>query len=290
MRHPVRKKSNFLSSAFFAVGIHAALFGLMFLNLQWQHQKPAQIAEVTLWDAIPQTKPAPKPVKPPVVKPKPVPEPEPAPEPKPEPKPDPEPKPKVEEKPEPAKPSAADIALAKKKKAEQVKRKKAAEAKKKKETEKKRKAAAARKKKEKLKKLKQEMLAEEQSKKDEALKRLQADALAQEQVERDSKAQAAQAAVNASIVDQYKLKIANKIKGYTNRSSCKDRIPTFKIGLLPSGQLKGAPRITKSSGIPACDDAVTRAIIAAEPLPLPDEHSLRAKFRNIELTFKPFGE
>lgn len=270
MQQLERKKMHVWSSAFFALAIHAAIVGVLMMSFEWQSKKPLQVAEVTLWDQLPQ------PVQPPkVVK-------EPPPEKKPAPKPEPKPAPVVEEKVEPTKPTAAEIALENKKKKEAL-------AKKKRELEKKKKKEAARKKREKLKKLKASLLKEEKDKKAEALKQLQKTALDEERAEKEAKANAAKAAVNASIVEQYMGKISNKIKGYVNRALCGDGNPTltFKVGLLPTGQLSGQPSIVKSSGIPACDDAVLRAILAAEPLPLPEERTLYSKFRNLELTFKP---
>jgi colicin import membrane protein len=59
------------------------------------------------------------------------------------------------------------------------------------------------------------------------------------------------------------------------------------IGILPTGELKGGVKITKSSGNPTCDDAVERAILASEPFPLPDDAKLKAEFRELLLTIKP---
>lgn len=273
MRHQSRKKTNVVSSALFAIGIHAAIVGLLFTSFQWQHKQSRQVTSVTLWDQLPQPKNKPEPVK------APPPEPEIKP---PEPEPKPEPEQKVEKPPAPKGPTEAEIALEKKKKKEALEKKK-------REAEKKRKKEAERKKREKLKKLKQALLKEEQAKQDAAIKRLQEQALADEQAERDAKAQAAMAAVNASIVDQYVSKIEAKIRGYVNRSVCGDGNPTvvIKVGLLPTGQLSGSPSLSKSSGIQACDDAVLRAVLAAEPLPLPEERALFNQFRNLKLNFKP---
>lgn len=267
MRHQSRKKTNVVSSALFAIGIHAAIVGLLFSSFQWQHKQAKQVTTVTLWDQLPAPQKKPEPVKP-------LPEPEVKP-------PEPTPEPKVEEPPEPKGPTESEIALEKKKKKEAEKKKL--------EAEKKRKKEAARKKREKLKKLKQALLKEEQAKKDVALARLKEQALADEQAERDAKAQAAMAAVNASIVDQYRAKISNKIKGYVNRSVCGDGNPllVIKVSLLPTGQLSGTPSLSKSSGIPACDDAVLRAVLAAEPLPLPEERALFSQFRSLKLNFRP---
>ena len=70
-----------------------------------------------------------------------------------------------------------------------------------------------------------------------------------------------------------KIKIEAKISGNVNKTLCGDGNPELKfdIGLLPTGQLSGNPKLVKSSGNSACDEAVERAIMASEPLPLPDD-------------------
>jgi len=69
----------------------------------------------------------------------------------------------------------------------------------------------------------------------------------------------------------YAGKIAAKIKSnmvYVGTDNGPDN-PTadFVINLFPDGSLKGAPRKTKSSGVPAFDDAVERAITKSAPYP-----------------------
>ncbi len=100
---------------------------------------------------------------------------------------------------------------------------------------------------------------------------------------------AAKASANAVVIDEYKRKIQDKIKGNVNNELCGDGKPVlkFKIDLLPSGELSGSPKLTKTSGLEACDDAVERAIMASQPLPLPDDVALKSQFRNLNLTFTP---
>lgn len=69
----------------------------------------------------------------------------------------------------------------------------------------------------------------------------------------------------------YAGRIAAKIKSnmvYVGTDNGPDN-PTadFVISLFPDGSLKGAPRKTKSSGVPAFDDAVERAITKSAPYP-----------------------
>ena len=62
----------------------------------------------------------------------------------------------------------------------------------------------------------------------------------------------------------------------------------YEVTLLPGGDVLDAPRLVKSSGVPAYDAAVSRAIMAAAPLPVPKEPDLfQAFFRKINLKFRP---
>ena len=57
--------------------------------------------------------------------------------------------------------------------------------------------------------------------------------------------------------------------------------------LLPDGSvLEGSLHVLQASGTPTYDEAVQRAILAAQPLPMPDDVSLRRELRDIRLTFK----
>jgi colicin import membrane protein len=76
---------------------------------------------------------------------------------------------------------------------------------------------------------------------------------------------------NNRIDPGYAGRIAAKIKSnmvYIGADNGPDN-PTvdFVINLFPDGSLKGAPRKTKSSGVPAFDDAVERAITKSAPYP-----------------------
>jgi len=77
-----------------------------------------------------------------------------------------------------------------------------------------------------------------------------------------------------------------------NKTLCGDGNPelTFQISVLPTGELSGSPKLAKSSGNPTCDEAVERAIMASEPLPMPPDNAAKAEFRNLKLKFKPNAE
>ncbi len=261
-----------------AVGVHAVLLVGMLVSFNWKAAHPVQnVTEVELWDKLP----APKTLD------TPKPEPKPIIEEKPEPKP--EPKPIVEEKPKPEEPKV-DIELEKKKKEVEQKQKEA-EIKKDKELE--QKQLDEQRKKDALEKLKQESRvdelkdkkATEKANKD-ALKKLQQDALSEEKGNNDDKLASA---ANASLIGEYTAKIKAKIRSNVNKTLCGDGSPEIKveISVLPTGEIGGTPKITKSSGSDACDEAVERAIIASEPLPLPADASLKAQFKHLNLKFRP---
>lgn len=256
-----------------ALAVHAVLFVAMVVSINWKAaHPPMNITEVELWDNLP-TKEA----KPVAVKPPPPPEVKEAPKPL-EPKPvEPPPKP-VEEKPEPA-PPKVDIELENKKKEEALKKKA--------DAEKKLKDA-------KIDKLKKQMLEDElKPRKTEdidkdKLKKLQQEALS------DEKPIGAQQAstISPSVIGEYTAKIRAKIRGNVNKTLCGDGNPelTFQISVLPTGELSGDPKLVKSSGNATCDEAVERAIMLSEPLPMPPDNAAKAEFRNLNLKFKPNNE
>ncbi len=266
-----------------AIAVHAVLLVGLLISFNWKAAHPVQnVTEVELWDKLT----APKAAEPP--KPEPAPVLEEKPEPKIEPKSEPKPEPVVEEKPKPEEPKV-DIALEKKKK-ELEQKQKEAEAKKEKALV--QKQLDEQRKKDALEKLKldsreeamKDKKAAEKANKD-ALKKLQQDALSEEKGNDDKLASAA----NASLIGDYTAKIKTKIRNNVNKTLCGDGSPEIKveINVLPTGQIGGTPKITKSSGSDACDEAVERAIIASEPLPLPDDAGLKAQFKHLNLKFRP---
>lgn len=262
------ENSDSFKAGFYAIAVHVALLAAMLVSFNWKAAHPVMnVTEVELWDKLPAQKSIATP-KPPEIKeveksevPKPVQKIE-------------EQKPKIEEKPEEPK---VDIELEKKKKEEAIKKEKELEEKIKKEDLRKKIAQQMR----------EEDLQEKanEKKQKEALKKLQEDALSEEKGNDDKQASAA----NASLIGEFTEKIKAKIRGNVNKTLCGDGNPElrFEIGLLPTGELTGTPKLTKSSGSDACDEAVERAIIASEPLPLPEDASLKAEFKNLKLKFRP---
>lgn len=273
----IRKHENSLAykAGFLAVLVHVLFFLVLVFSFNWKSQPPLQVTEVDLWDSLPPPKsppvpPPPEPPKPQPPEPKVEPKPEPTP-PKEEPKAEiavkkkaPEPKPKVEKK-EPPKPDPAEL----KKKEEELKKKEAEQKKK----------AEEKKQQELLRKIQQEALKDDPAAHDDELQQIEA-ARKAEQARRA-------AAASSGVVAEYQARIRNKIHSLMNRQACGDAVSEYNISLLPTGQVAGTPKLLKSSGIPACDDAALRAIMQAQPLPLPPDPELSANFRDLRIPFKP---
>jgi colicin import membrane protein len=97
-----------------------------------------------------------------------------------------------------------------------------------------------------------------------------------------------QAAANGRVVDEYKSKIQNKIKSkiVMPPDVAIDARAEFLVTLLPGGAVLKA-ELKKSSGNAAYDNAVERAILKSDPLPLPPDVALFNRFRELDLVFKP---
>lgn len=249
-----------------AFSTHALFLLLLVFGVSWQHKPLETAAVVDLWRDLPSMTPQRAEVAPP-------------PPAKPEPPP---PRPKVEAKPppkpEPAPAVKPDIAL--KEKQEKERRLKEQQA-----VEDKMKLAA-------------EKVREEEERKKraeaEALKKKQAaDAEARRIAGEEAKAREAlaaqQAAASAKVVDEYKRRIMEKVRRFIvlppNVSDA--AVVEFEVVVLPGGEVLGAKLKKSSNSIPAYDAAVERAILKAQPLPLPPDPALMRQFRELNLVFRP---
>jgi len=244
-----------LKAGAFSLLVHVLLLGLLLISFNWKVVQPASIATVELWSELPSkpvvAQPIPEPPKP---EPKPLPElkPEPKPEAKPEPKADIEVK-KEPPKPEPPKPKE-EPKKPEVKKPPVVKKPPQNDA---------------------LEKLKQAMLAD--------------------QPNLDSNSAPAgppaMSAAQQGEMDKYINMIRNKVHQNVNQQLCGSGNPEleFAMSLAPTGEIVGTPRMLKGSGIAACDESVERAILLAQPLPVPKEADLFARFRDLKLKFHPKG-
>jgi colicin import membrane protein len=252
--------------------MHAGFVVLLVFGVAWQkrHSEPAAI--VDLWSSMaPPRQEAPVP---------PPPRAEPRIEPKPEPK-APPPKPEVKRDPKP------DIALREKLEKER-------KAKEQQELEKKK---LEQKKPDEAKKLKaQQQQQVELKKKDEALekeriaKELEAKRLAQEKSDLNAKLAKERASAQSKEIDAYVLQIRNKIRRNIVEPPNLQGNPevVFEVRVLPGGDiLEDTIRLTRSSGNPAYDQAVERAIRKASPLPVPSDPATFDQFRNQILRIRP---
>ena len=274
-----------------AVVMHLLFFALLVFGVSWQKREPDSAMVVDLWSSLP----APPRAETPRPQPKPEPEP-PKPEPRPEPKPAPPPP-----KPEPKPTVKPDIAL----KEKQAKRK-LKEEQEKLEREKKLKQEQARREKELAeRKQREEKLLAEKKQKDLAEKKQREKELAEkklkeqkeaeakraaaEQADAQRKLSAAQAAASQKMIDEYRRRISEKIKRYIVEPpnlNPKAEVE-FDIVVIPGGEVLSAKLKRSSNSIPAYDSAVERAIMRAQPLPLPPDPALASQFRELNLVFKP---
>lgn len=252
-----RDEPGLAPSIALALAVHLALGMALFLGVRWQSKPPETVA-VELW------LPPPAPVAPPLpaVEPKPEPRPEPSPEPaadKPEialkapPKAKPEPEKK---KPEPAKPKAP---TEKKEKAEPPKAKPE--------------AAKAPPREDPFKREMLEQLAREQS----ALKVDQ---------ERSRVLGELAASSNAKGTAEWSSKVRAKVRGNVVPPPDLKGNPeaVFDVVQLPTGEVLSV-KLKRSSGTPALDEAIERAILKSSPLPRPERSELFQ--RSFELRYRP---
>ncbi|MFC0131551.1 protein TolA [Massilia eurypsychrophila] len=291
-----------------AAAVHAGLLAFLYIGVSWQNTTPVQV-EAEVWDMKTQSAAPPPPPPPEVIEPAPVPVPQPVPVPVP--KVVQQPPPKVEE---PVAPKAPDIALerekrkaekrkeleeekkleeqklAKEMKAKQLADKKAQELADKKEQELADKKAEQ-KEQELAKKLEEKKLAEKlkaekmaKAKEEAASEKRRAAELSRMMAGAGTSGEAAKS--TASRVDtSYLAAINSKIKSSTSYAGS-TAVPgkpevVFKIEQLPSGEIISV-RLTKSSGIPAFDDAVEKGILKSSPLP---KNKNGTVLRTLEIAF-----
>ena len=249
---PETRSEKTISGALTLV-MHLLFFTLLVFGVAWQkHEPAAMVAE--LWSSLPA---------PPPPKAEPVPPtPQPKVEPKIEPKIEPKPVPKIEPKPVPK----PDIAL----------------------REKKEKALKAAKERELAEKKKREEQAQLAALKKQQAKEAEEMRLAREQDEALRKLAQSQAAAQAKLVDEYRHLIREKIKRFVIEppNLPKTAQVEFDVVLLPGGEVLSV-KLRKSSALALYDSAVERAILKAQPLPLPPDPSMFKHFRELNLIFRP---
>jgi TonB family protein len=258
------------------IAVHLGLIAFLVLGVRWQSAPPAAM-EVDLVAAVPsQPAPPPEPAPAPKPEPKPAPKPEPPkPAPKPEPPPKPVAKPDIATKPpEPKKPVKPEPPKPEPKKPEPRKPEPKPEPPKpeakKPEPEKPRPVVPP---------------------KDDYMTQRLAQETERAQLERMLRDDAARASAarNRAVGDAYQNAIRTKVRGNLLRPPGLTGNPeaVFEVDQLPSGEVL-AIRLKRSSGVPALDDAIERAIRRSSPLPLPEAKELFE--RTLELKFRPLDE
>jgi colicin import membrane protein len=295
-----------VASGILALVVHLLFFGMLVVGISWQKKIVGPVM-VDLWEELPEpvTKVSPPPRKVEAL-------PKPAPEVRKEPPP---PPPKVEA---PPKPSPAEIELREKvrkqKEEEEAKRleeKKALEAEK-------RRLEEQRRAEEEAKRLEQEKLKrEEEARRQEEQKQLEQQRRTEElrreeerreravAVERERQQQEAQRkqreadetkrraeiamrAAQQKLIDDWRARIQRKVTDKIVMPDVKGRPEgVYEVTVLPGGDILEI-RLKRSSGVPAYDAAVERAINLSSPLPVPDDSDLfQQYFRKFNFTFKP---
>ena len=235
-----------------AIGMHVAVVLLFVFGVAWQKRHSEPAAVVDLWSSLapPKQEPLPPPKPAPKVEVKPEPRPEPKVAPKPEPKPVPKPDIALREKLEKERKVKEQQELEKKRELEQEKRKA--------DDKKKAQQLEAKKTDEKA-KLEKERLAQEAR-------------LAQEKADMAAKLAKEQASAQSRAVDEFVRRIQNKIRSNIVEPPNLQGNPQaeFEVRILPGGEIMdGSLRLRRSSGNPAYDQAVERAILRSSPLPVP---------------------
>jgi len=238
----------------FTVLVHVGLVAALFLGVQWKRSQP-EIMEVELWSS----RPMPAQVVPP-------------PPPPPEVKPEPKPIPKVEPKPEPLPPKKPDIAVKEEKKKPEPKKPEP-----------------------KPEPPKPEPKPQPQPKFDfsKELARETSDLKPRPNTQQLANAAAAEAEQRASSnkkgLADYASKIRMKVRGNIMLPPSIQGNPeaVFEVNQLPTGEVLDV-KLKRTSGNPALDAAIERAIRKSSPLPKPDDPSLFQ--RTLEIKYKPYEE
>jgi colicin import membrane protein len=234
-----------------AAGMHLMFIALLVFGVNWQRHVEQPVNVVDLW-----TTPTPAAEAPPA--PEPPPPPPPPPEVKPEPKVIEPPKPVA--KPEVAKP---DIAFKDKEKAEKEKR--AAEEKQKEAKKKEDEAQAAQK------------------------AQAEAQRAANEQAEAQRRVSEQAIAAQNKLIDEYRARIQARVYQVMQQFDDlpKDTFAEIEIIVLPDGNVLSTT-LKKNSANARFNSAVERAILKAQPLPVPKDSALFASnFRKMEFNFRP---
>src|SRR5262249_13100616 len=106
--------------------------------------------------------------------------------------------------------------------------------------------------------------------------------------ERAERTEAEALAAKPKLLNPYIERIKLKVRGRVVVPPGMNGNPKaiYSVTLLPGGEVLDI-KLVKSSGVPAYDAAVERAIRAAEPLPVPSESELFQQLREAKYEFSP---
>ncbi len=239
-----------------ALAVHGAFFVLLYFGVSWQAQPPQGMV-VDIWDSLPESQ-----IVPVMVEPPPLPQAEPPPPVEPPPLAKVEPPPPVKTVPA-SPPPKADIEIEKKKPPAKPVEIRAPVVPPK---------------------------AVVPEKTDTAQVDLNAQAEQQARVAQamaeQERVRAEQAAAIGRVMDEHKARIVAKIRrNIVMPPEVPDNAKAeFSVTLLPGGSVLSV-KLVKASGVTAYDSAVERAILKAQPLPLPLDAALFSRFRELHLKF-----
>ncbi len=282
-----REEPRALLSGVLAVLVHLlAVMALTFgFQIQTQRNEPVS---AELWAALP---PPPAAERPPPkdepVEPVPAPRPVPRPEPKPVPPP-PEPKeapakalPKVDIELKAKEAAKAKQAEEDRRKLEEAKKREAEKAKAQAQAQAEAKAQAQA-------EAKAQAQAEAKAQKEALAKQAEADRIRREQEELSRRAAEAAASAQAKLLASHVDKIRGKVRRFIVEPPgvAPNATAEFDVVLIPGGDVLSV-KLRRSSGNALYDEAVERAIMRAQPLPIPPEPQLFPQFRTLLLQFRP---
>lgn len=113
--------------------------------------------------------------------------------------------------------------------------------------------------------------------------------VATEQRQDEQQAEQEQEAAARALTEDYRARISAKIRQRVILPPDLEGNPEaiYNVSLLPGGTVTEV-RLIKTSGVATYDAAVERAILAAQPLPVPEDSGLfQANFKKLRLNFRP---
>jgi len=128
-----------------------------------------------------------------------------------------------------------------------------------------------------------------EARKSKLARELQEISAAAQQRRSELESQQARDAAASGLADDYRARISAKIRQRVILPPDMEGNPQaiYEVSLLPGGQVTRV-HLLQSSGVLTYDAAVERAIMAAQPLPVPEDPELfHATFKNFFLSFRP---